>query len=245
MPPPTLETLRRKILQLERTRSCGDAGVISSGCGPLDDLLLEKGLRWGTVTEWLSAGQGTGSGTLALLAAREACRCGGTLMVLDSQREFYPPAAARLGIDLERLVVVHPTTTADEHWALDQSLRCRGVAAVLAWPAKLDGRTFRRLQLAAEEGGGLGLFIRPDAARNVPSWADVRLWIEPVPMLSSEKHQRRLRIWLLHCRGGSRGRSVDVEIDDETHSVHLAAPLVAPMPKGRADASPTNRKWGA
>lgn len=242
MPPPTLDILRRKLVQLERTHSRGDAGVVSSGCGPVDKLLLEKGLRWGTVTEWLSAGQGTGAGTLAFLAAREACRHGGTLVVLDSHGEFYPPAAARLGIDLQRLVVVHPATTADEHWALDQALRCRGVAAVLAWPEKLDGRTFRRLQLAAEEGGGLGLFIRSDAARHVPSWADVRLWIEPAPMSPGENLRRRLRIWLLHCRGGSRGCSVDVEIDDKTHSVHLVAPLAAPMPKGHADASSANRK---
>ena len=36
-------------------------------------------------------------------------------------------------------------------------LRCGGVAAVWASLESVDDRTFRRLQLAAEEGGALGL----------------------------------------------------------------------------------------
>jgi hypothetical protein len=39
---------------------------------------------------------------LALLAAREICRRGGLLVVLDRRGEFYPPAAVRLGIEPEQ-----------------------------------------------------------------------------------------------------------------------------------------------
>ena len=46
--------------------------------------------------EWLSEGTGSGAATLALIAAREACRAGGVLAVLDAERSFYPPAAADL-----------------------------------------------------------------------------------------------------------------------------------------------------
>jgi hypothetical protein len=31
----------------------------------------------------------------------------------------------------------------------------------------------------------------------------------------------------LRCRGDAGGESIDVEIDDETHTVHLASPVVA------------------
>jgi protein ImuA len=242
MASPTLEMLRQNILRLETARLPARTEVVSSGCGPLDELLPGRGLCRGTIIEWISAGEGAGAGTLALLAAREACRGGGTLLAVNSRREFYPPAAARLGIDLERLVVVHPTTPADEHWALDQALRCPAVAVVLAWPAPLDALMFRRLQLATEEGGGLGLFVRSTAARNAPSWADVRLGVEPLPVQSGKKDRRRLRISLLRCRGGNMGRSVDVEFDDETCSVHLAARLAAAMPEGRPGAFAAGRR---
>jgi hypothetical protein len=124
------------------------------------------------------------------------------------------------------LLVVQPATEADNHWTLDQALRCAGVAALLAWPDRLDGRTFRRLQLAAEEGGGLGLLLRTQAAQAEPSWADVRLMVEPLPAAETSRG-RRLRIDLLRCRHGAGGQSIDVEIDDETHTVHLASPVAA------------------
>jgi protein ImuA len=241
-----LDMLRREIIRLEEARRGGSRETVSTGCGPLDELLPERGMRRGTLAEWLAVGDGTGSSTLALLCAREACRDGGTLIVLDSRREFYPPSAVRLGIALEQLIVVRAGDAAENLWALDQALRCRAVAAVLAWPDKLDGRVFRRLQLAAEEGGGLGLLIRPDAARYAPSWADVRVLVEPLPSTSPRNARRRLRACLLRCRGGTEGRSMDLEIDDETHSVHLAARLAEPMSNHRAvGAFGAIRKWGA
>jgi hypothetical protein len=38
---------------------------------------------------------------------------------------------------------------------------------------------FRRWQLAAERGGSVGLLMRPSTARAAPSWADVRIAVEP------------------------------------------------------------------
>ena len=122
---------------------------------------------------------------------------GGAVVVLDRTGEFYPLAAVAQGIEPARLIVVHPGNQADHTWALDQALRCPAVAAVVAWPesldGKLDGRTFRRLQLAVEQGGGLGLLIRPESVRCQPSWADVRLLVEPLPSRSPYGRPRRMR----------------------------------------------------
>ena len=158
-------------------------------------------------------------------------------MVLDQAKEFYPPASAWLGIDLDRLIVVQPASMADNLWALDQSLRCPGVAVVLAWPERLDPKTFRRLQLAAEQGGGLGFLLRPEGARHEPSWADVRLWVEPTGKARNFPtcaNRRSLKIEMLRSRGGASGRSVELEIDDETRTVHLASRLAHPAAGRRA-----------
>ena len=51
-------------------------------------------------------------------------------------------------------------------WAIEQCLRCPGVSATWAWvDERIPARVHRRWQLAAEVGGGVGLFFRPDAAR--------------------------------------------------------------------------------
>lgn len=270
-----LETLRRRIARLEGSRRAGGSTVIRTGCAALDAILPDGGVRSGSLIEWISASEGLGTHSLALLAAREACRDGGLLTAIDRRREFYPPAVVRLGIQPEQLLVVHPGNAADHDWAMDQVLRSPAVAVTVAWPKRLDDRTFRRWQLAVEEGGGLGILLRPASARSEPSWADVRIWVEPLPAgafcsvkslpvvkprpfvivkprpvaafcfvkprpvvaphtattgrgfttgsgftQNDSPRCRRLRLTLLRCRGAVGGRSIDVELDDETYCVH-------------------------
>jgi hypothetical protein len=232
-----VQALRQQIARLEQARVPSGETPISCGCEALDRLLPERGFRRGTLVEWLAAGVGSGAETLALSTAREACREGGTLVVLDYLREFYPPAAVRLGIAPDAMIVIHALSEADNLWALDQSLRCLGVAAVLAWPENLDSHTFRRLQLAAEQGGGLGLLVRSERVQHEPSWADVRLLVEPLSQDSASGGWRRLRVQVLRTHGGSREESIEVEVDDETRAMCLAPRLAHPTNHRRAAGS--------
>ncbi len=252
-----VQTLRRQIARIETLRRRPDEPPVSSGCPPLDGILPEGGLHRGTLTEWLADGDGAGATTLAVLAAREACRQGGTLVVVDADGGFYPPAAVRLGIAPEQLLLVRADQRADHDWALDQALRCPAVAAVMAWPespaGRLDDRTFRRLQLAAEAGGSLGLLVRgrPTCGRRPPGptcgcWSSRSRPTRKkgtVPICRngpkgawhkwglSPFSTRRLRIVLLRCRGGREGRSIELELDDESHPLFTAAPESRrPMP---------------
>ncbi len=213
-----LEELRQEVRRLESSRPMDDLPpIFSTGISALDRLLPEGGLRSGSLTEWLSPGQGGGAGMLALLAAREACFEGGALVVIDRQDRFYPPAAAALGIDLEKVILVRPATAADELWAIDQALRCEGVAAVWALVEAIDWRTFRRLQLAAESQHALGLLVRSSKWRGEPSWSEVQLLVEPRP----SNDARRLRVELTRGRG-QIGAAVELEIDEVTGQVREA-----------------------
>lgn len=221
-----VDALQRKIDRLEvRARGASEADggelpeVVSSGWPGLDRIFSGRGFRRGTLVEWIAACPASGAETLALVAAREACGGQRVLVVLDQEGEFYPPAAARAGIDLDRLIVVRIPAAADLLWALDQTLRCPAVAATLAWVRKLDGRSFRRMQLAAEEGGGLGLLLRPAYAESEPSWAEVRLRVTPLPAPDSHTC-RQLEVELLRCRGLATARKVMVEVLDAPDPLH-------------------------
>ncbi|MEI7861266.1 MAG: hypothetical protein WCJ21_01495, partial [Planctomycetota bacterium] len=74
-----------------------------------------------------------------------------------------------------RLVVARPNRDDDELWTIDQTLRCPGVAAVLAWPQRVHPTALRRWQLAAQTGGAVGLLVRPPAAQREASWAEARV----------------------------------------------------------------------
>jgi protein ImuA len=180
-----------------------------------------RGFHRGTLIEYL-AEVGSGAVALSLIAAREACREGGALVLMDRENVFHPPAAANLGVDLANVVFVRPRTRNDYLWALNQSLSCQGVGAVVCWPDKLDSRAFRQLQLAAESCGTTGLFLRPPSVRGHPVWSELQLFVETLPAASQH---RRLRVEIVRCRNGNPGASVEVELDDETGTLQESRAL--------------------
>lgn len=222
--------------------------VVSTGIVALDRLLPDAGFREGTLVEWLAE---SGSGDqLALLSAAPALDDDRLLFVIDGETTFYPPAAAALGIDLGRLIVVRPrksrtvsrrnTDDAETLWALEQTLQSRGVAVTFCRLERMNARVFRRLQLAVERGGGLGFLIRAPSARGEPSWSDVRLSVEPIPEKFSPGEislsGRRWRVEVLRCRRGAAGqRSIVLEYNDATHTLHsIADPRETKPPFKRA-----------
>ena len=236
-----IQDLKERLHEVERSCRPAREPPIATG-NVLDQLLPKKGWETGTLIEWLGE-EGGGAATLALAIAARLLQRGGALVVIDSRREFYPPAAANLGILLERTVVVQPRPGRDSLWAMEQSLRSEAVSVALGWFQELQDRTARRLQLAAEAGGGVGFLLRPLACRAEPSWAEVRLHVGCVanPESNSSRqsavavrsllplptadchcfrqhtlHTRRFRVEVLHCRGGVSGAALDLEWDDET-----------------------------
>ncbi len=241
--PEIVARLRDQIRCIERNHPVAGESVLHSGCDPLDRLLPDGGIRRGSLAEWLEGGAGSGAGTLALHYARQACCEGGVLVVVDRLRQVYPPALAAWGISLSRVIWVHPRDMREEVWVWDQALRCPAVAAVWGEIERIDGRSFRRLQLAVEDSGGVGLLLRPWSARWQPTWADVRLLVEP----RCDQRGRRLCVRLLHCRGAAGRGMVELELDEwsgrlqkarETHETH-SRDLAAELARATANRRPT------
>ena len=230
-----VQKLRQQIEPYGAT-AVGDLESISSGCPGFDQILPGGCFQRGQLVEWLEEGPGSGATTLALLIARAAAQRGGVITIMDREKQFFPPAAAALGIDLNHLLLIQAASFHDEFWALDQALRCPAVAAVWAPLKHIEPRTFRRFQLAVEQSGGLGLFTRPVQVRGQPSWSQIQLLVQPQP----GNCIRRWRIEVIRARGDRAGRAVELEMDDttgtlresnheyKTDPLHLASELAAP-----------------
>jgi hypothetical protein len=102
------------------------------------------------------------------------------VLYIDTSGDLYPPAAAQLGLSLERLLIIRTQRTADALWACEQVLRCKAVAAVVLPIRAVDSYVSRRLQLAAETGGGLGFLLRRET-RGDHTFTATRLRLDPVP----------------------------------------------------------------
>lgn len=221
----TISQLSRRLRELQAQGRPAARVVPLAGVG-LEPLLPEGRLPAGELVEMLAAEPGCGAWTLALTLARRACGGGRGLVVADAARSFYPPAARRWGFGGERLLLLRPATPVLALAALGQALRSPAVGAVLGEFERIGSTDYRRLQLAAETGGGVGILVRPAAARSVPSFAAHRWLLRPLP---SEWGQRRLAVEPLRLRGQS-GRPLLLEIDDATGDVRAVPSLAGAAP---------------
>ena len=180
---------------------------VSTGLACLDGLAPGRGFVLGAVHEFLGPTD-TPASLVPLLVARAAAQIG-WIVWCDPLKRFYPPAAASFGLPLERLILLRPPDEAALNWSVTECLRCRGVAACVAWMGRLSFLHARRFQLAAERGGGMGLILRPGQAATQPYAAATRWMVRPA---SGERSLQRLVVELIHGHGGRVGERALLEV---------------------------------
>jgi len=220
-----IDQLRQQLAGLHRAERADQPGEFSI----LDDdsagSVLSAPLAYGAIHEVLHAPNMPRPWFFASLIARGAAD-GRMIAWCDPQREIYPPALKRHGIDLDRLVLLRPSCPADELWAVTECLRCKGVGVVVATPARLTRIEARRMQLAAERGGGVGVLIRPLGPTANQYAAASRWLVEPA---RGDQYVRRWKVRWMYGHGRRVGESVLLEANRETHLVR-ATDLVADRP---------------
>jgi protein ImuA len=187
-----LARLRDEIRRIEH-RPARRAGTVACGIPEVDGVLSGGGFPCGALSE-LAGGPASGKtavalGVLASLGGEDLSA------YVDGRGELYPPAAASLGVDLRRLLVVRPPPGRDDGrpggrpragsegvrkalWAAEALLGSGAFAAVVMdvpMPRAIPGADAiaRRLQSAAERGGAVGLWLISGEEVRVP--ASVRL----------------------------------------------------------------------
>ena len=184
--------------------------VWSTGKSALDARLPGGGWPTASLIEVLLDHTGLGEVQLFLPALVECQRCAGQdgtdsartaeapwLVWIAPPHEPYAPALAQRGIDLRRLLVVRPAGATEALWAAEQALSSGVCAAVFLWLKGTDDRWLRRLKLAAEAGGALGVLFRPERHRFESSPASLRM------VMTQGEPEARLD--LLKVQGGRPG----------------------------------------
>ncbi|MCP4245886.1 MAG: hypothetical protein GY778_02450, partial [bacterium] len=201
----------------------------ATGLADLDDA-LEGGVPLGAVCEIASAAAGLGALSLALKVASAAGGERRCIVVVDPEGNFYPPAAAWLGLNLDQLVMVRNTSAAAALWAMEQALQCGSVAAVVGLLRATDERATRRLQLAAERGGGVGLLVHGPGDHSAAKFAAVRMLVDGMDAREQAgaepgSRSRPARVQLLKTWAGGQPGPIVVELGDAADDVR---PLAVP-----------------
>jgi protein ImuA len=194
-----LETLRGV---LAREAAPTRAGVVRLA-PEIDAALPGGGLARGAIHEVLVADTGTCTAFCGYILGR----AGGTVawIVPDAAEDLpWPPGLAALGLAPEAPILLIAKGN-DALWAAEQALRCPALSAVAAVLPGLGLAAARRLQLAAEAGGTLGLLLRQDTDRPGPTASRTRWHVVSLPGEGGAPHRLGAPRWqlsLLLARGG-------------------------------------------
>jgi len=188
-----------------RTASADSARHVPSGHEALDALLPRGGWPQCGLIELLLDEHGIGELQIVMPLLRRAnpdpavAGEGRWIAWLAPPFLPYAPALLSAGLVLERQLIVRTLEAKEVWWAMEQVLRSGTCTAVLGWAGKAEGHALRRVKLAAEQGGSVGLLFRPTRYRSQASPANLRAVLRGV--------DEDLEIELFKSQGGRTGRT--------------------------------------
>ena len=254
---PVAADLREKVRRLERAHSVQRAGqdAVPLGVPAIDALLPggfpNGGLLTGALHE-IEAGSapsgrvashdGAALGFAAHLLGRFGTMRAGTLLWCRRPSGVFdaPPYAAALAawFDPARLLVVTVRRDEDLFWAMEEGLRCPGMAAILGETRAADLTAGRRLSLAAEKSGVPALLLRcqpaPPQSVCTTRWRVASASSRSTPGLADLGNPR----WLIELKRNRFGAPAVTETpswllewNDETHCLSVVSQALHGSPR--------------
>ncbi|CAN5810075.1 ImuA family protein [soil metagenome] len=149
----------------------------------------------------------TGGFVSAILAS--LMKTDGATIWISSSRTIFLPALKSFGISPDKIIFIDLQKEKQVLWAMEEALKCDGLAAVVAQIQELSFTASRRLQLAVEQSRVTGFVLRQNP-RSLNTTACVTRW--KIASLTSELSDGmpgvgfpRWNVELLKVRNGRPG----------------------------------------
>jgi protein ImuA len=229
-PQPAIDALRVQIEKIEGPRRRAQS-VLPFGVAEVDSRLPGKGLSRGALHEIAGGGNGVIDGAAAaLFAAGIAARTKGRVLWCITQPDIFAPAVAQAGLPPDRVVYLEAGDQASVLACMEEGLRHGGLGAVVGEVAQLSMKASRRLMLAAEGTGTIGLALRrwrrqTDAADfGQPTAAATRWRVSVLPSTPLPVPGVGRARWLVELIRARAGESADFELEACDEKGRLAVP---------------------
>ncbi|MEP9356389.1 ImuA family protein [Xanthobacter sp. KR7-65] len=246
---PVIAELRERIQRLE-----GAGGrarrVLPFGVPDIDRRLPGGGLALVCLHEVAGGANGAVDGAAAaLFAAGIAARLAGKVLWCVTRQDLFAPALAQAGLAARRVIFVEAGEDKALLACMEEGLRHGGLGAVIGEVSRLSMTASRRLQLAAEGSGTMGIAVRrwrrqAEAADFGQPTASVSRWrvsvLPSVPLPVPGVGRARWLLELIRCRAGESA-DFEVEACDAKGRIALPAKVAHGPPQadirgGRASA---------
>jgi protein ImuA len=181
------------------------------GLGPIEAAFPNGLFPTGAIHEFLTAvpeDAATCGGFIAALL-KTLMDNGSACLWISIGKNLFPPSLKTFGVDPGRFIFMDLKKEKDVLWAMEEGLKCEGLAAVIAELPEINFAQSRRLQLAVEKSKVTGFVLR-SAPRRISATACVARW--HITSLPSELEEGmpgvgfpRWKIELLKVRNGNPG----------------------------------------
>jgi protein ImuA len=204
--------------------------VLPFGVTAMDMRLPGGGLALGALHEVAGGADGAAA---ALFAAGIVARTSGMVLWCVARLDLFAPALSQAGLDPDRVIYVE---AGDEKTALacsEEGLRHGGLSGVVAEAARLPMTASRRLQLAAETSGTIGIVVRrwqhatQSGDFGQPTAAVTRWQVTALPSASLPVPGIGRARWLVELIRSRAGECAEFELEacDATGRLALPADL--------------------
>jgi protein ImuA len=205
------EKLRREILSLEGYQIPVAGERIQFGLGPVEASFPSRTFPTGAIHEFISTDSESAAATTGFMAGLlgSLMRKKGICLWISNNRNVFPPALKSFGIEPDRIIFVDMVKSQDVLWAIEEALKCEGLAAVVGELREISFTESRRLQLAVEQSRVTG-FLHRNNPRSTNTLACVSRWkITSVPSVMEDDMPGvgfpRWLVQLLKIRNGRPG----------------------------------------
>ena len=181
----------------------------STGFPELDEILPGRGWPRSGLVEVITPQWGMGELQVLMPLMRDVIAQGKWILWVSPPYQLYAPALAQAGIDTKQVLVVKADTSCkDALWSMEKALQTQNCGLVLAWQNWLPGQVLRRLQLAGETGGTLGVLFKHNDSKYSPS--PLRMQIKD--LAPGHQHFSDAEITLIKARGNFRPLSTRLSL---------------------------------
>jgi protein ImuA len=227
---PIFEALHAQIEKIDGRRRV--KSVLPFGIAELDSRLPGGGLAHGALHEVAGGGNDAVNGAAAaLFTAGIAGRTRGKVLWCVARSDLFAPAFAQAGLKPDRVIYLEAGDEKTILACFEECLRYRGIGAAVAEVARLSMTASRRLQLAAEASGTIGIALRrwrrqTEVADYGQLTAATTRWrvsaLPSTPLPVPGVGRPRWLVELVRCRAGESG-DFELEACDDKGYLRLPA----------------------
>lgn len=177
-----INELQQNILLWQGYKPQSDGPGKQIDLGPVEKAFPNGIFPTGAIHEFIgteSEGGAACSGFIAALIGK-LMQNNGICIWISTRRLLFPPALKLFGIEPDRVIFADLRKETEVLWAMEESLKCGSLSAVVGEVYEMSFAQSRRLQLAVEQSRVTGFVLRTGRGRLMTTGCTARWKITPV-----------------------------------------------------------------